>query len=92
MFLNSIARPELNLERGLAPRGALPAAQLPLERHEARVTGPTLQQRCVRNDGLVPAGVAARAHQVSPGAVSNRITGSTACFGRSDATNNFSIV
>jgi hypothetical protein len=28
----------------------------------------------------------------SPGAVSNRITGSTACFGRSDATNSFSIV
>jgi hypothetical protein len=63
-LLNSIARPEFHIERGLASRPALPAAQLPLKRHEARVTGPPLQQRRVRNEGLVPAGMAARAHQV----------------------------
>ena len=64
MFLNSISRPKLHLEGGLAPRPAFPAAQLPLERREAHVAGPTLKQRCVRNDILVPAGMAARAHQV----------------------------
>ena len=31
---------------------------------EARVARPPLQQRCVRNHGLVRAGMAARAHQV----------------------------
>jgi predicted nuclease of predicted toxin-antitoxin system len=60
----SIAWPKFHIKRGLAPRSALPAAQLPLERHEARVAGPPLQQRRVRNDILVPAGMAARAHQV----------------------------
>jgi hypothetical protein len=53
-----------HVERGLAPRPAFPAAQLPFERHQARVAGPVLQQLCVRNDRLVPAGTAARAHQV----------------------------
>ena len=64
MFLNSISRSKLHIKRRLAPRPALPAAQLPLERHEARVAGPPLQQRHVRNDILMPAGMAARAHQV----------------------------
>jgi uncharacterized protein (DUF433 family) len=63
-FLNSVARPEFHIERGAAPGAAFSAEQLPLKRHEARVPGTALQQRRVRNDGLVPAGVAARAHQV----------------------------
>jgi DNA-binding transcriptional MerR regulator len=62
--LFSVPRPELHLEQGPAPHPAFAAAQLPLERHEARVARPPLQQRRVRNDRLVPAGVAARAHQV----------------------------
>jgi len=63
-FVFLIAQPKFHVERGLAPRSAFPAAQLPLERHEARVAGPPLQQRRVRNDLLMPAGMAARAHQV----------------------------
>ena len=62
--MNSVARPELHLERGPAPRPAFPAAQLPFERHQPRVAGPPLQQRRVRDDRLVRAGVTARAHQV----------------------------
>ena len=64
MFLDSISRSKLHLERGLAPRPTLPAAQLPLKRDQACVAGPPLQQRRVRNDILVPAGMAACAHQV----------------------------
>ena len=60
----SIAWPKLHIKRRLAPRPAFPATQLPLERHEARVEGPPLQQRSIRNDLLVPAGMAARAHHV----------------------------
>jgi hypothetical protein len=39
----SIARPKFDIERGLASRPALLAAQLPFERHQARVAGPPLQ-------------------------------------------------
>ena len=62
-FLNSVARPRFNVERGLAFRPAFAAAQLPLERCEARDARPRLQQRRVAEDGLVTAGVTARAHQ-----------------------------
>src|SRR5689334_12483897 len=61
----SIARgAKFHIKRALAPCAAAPAPKLPLEGHEARVAGAPLQQRGVRNDGLVPAGMAARAHQV----------------------------
>jgi bifunctional non-homologous end joining protein LigD len=40
------------------------AAQLPFERHQARVTRPALLERRVRDYRLVPAGLAARAHKV----------------------------
>ena len=63
-FLNSIARPKFHADRGLAPCPTLPAAQRPLERHEAGIAGPPLQQRGVRDGGLVPAGGTARAQQV----------------------------
>jgi hypothetical protein len=63
-FLNSIARPKFHIERGPAARTAFPAAQLPLERYQARIPGPPLQQPRDRDDRFVPAGVAARAHQV----------------------------
>lgn len=63
-FLNSIARPEFNIERGIAPRPAVPAVQLRLKRDEARVAGPPLQQGRIWDDGLVRAGVTARTHQV----------------------------
>src|SRR5262249_49671736 len=60
----SIARPKFDIERGLAAYAAFLAAQLPFERHEARVAWPALQQRHVWDDGLVPAGMAAGAHKV----------------------------
>jgi hypothetical protein len=61
---NLVPRPKFYIQRGLAPHTAFSAAQLPLERHQARVARPPLQQRRVRNNRLVPAGVAARAHQM----------------------------
>ena len=63
-FFPSIARPKFHVQRRLSPRAALPAAQLSLNSRQARAAGPSLQQRRVRDNGLVSAGVAARAHQV----------------------------
>ena len=62
--MNSIARPEFRIERRLAPRPAVPAAQLPLQRHEARVAGSPLQEDHIWNDSLVTTRVTARAHLV----------------------------
>ena len=62
--LSLVPRPKLHVERSLPSRPAFLAAQLPLERHEAHIAGPSLQQCGVRNDRLVPAGVAVRAHLV----------------------------
>src|SRR5262249_27937784 len=42
--LSSITRPEFDIERGFAANAAFLAAQLPFERHQACVTGPTLQK------------------------------------------------
>jgi len=64
MFLTSIARPKFHLERGLAPRAAFLATQLPFQIDQARVAGAALLQLRIRNDGLVPAGMAARAYLV----------------------------
>jgi DNA polymerase IV len=63
-FLNSVARPEFHIERGLASRPALPAAKLPFERNEARVARSPLLEHRIRDDGLSPARVTARADQV----------------------------
>ena len=62
--LSSIARPQFHVERGLSSRPASLTAQLPFERHQARVTRPALQEPRVRDDRLVPAGMAAGAHKV----------------------------
>ena len=64
MFPHSVARPKFYVERGPSSNPAPLTVQLPFERHKARVAGPALQQCSVRNDRLVPAGVAARAHQM----------------------------
>jgi hypothetical protein len=63
-YLNSVSRPQHDLERRAAPRAALSAPQLLFERHQARMTGPPLQQHSIRNESLVCAGVTARRHQV----------------------------
>src|SRR5262249_12549938 len=60
----SIAAPKFDTGRGLAACAASLAPQLPLERHQACVAGPPLQKRSVRNDRLVSAGMATRAHKV----------------------------
>jgi hypothetical protein len=60
----SIPGPQFHIERGLAPRSASLATQLPFERHQPRVARPPLQQRRVWNDRLVPAGMAAGAHKM----------------------------
>jgi hypothetical protein len=62
--LNSIARPKFHIERGLASCPASPAPQRPLEPPKARVAGPSPQQRDIRHNCLVPAGLTARAHPV----------------------------
>ena len=62
--MHSVARPEYHLKRSPTPRPAIPAVQPQLERHQPRITGPALQQLCMRDDGLVRAGVTAGAHKV----------------------------
>ena len=62
--LNSVPRPEHDLERGSASRAALSAPQLLFERHQARMARPTLQQHSIRNESFVRASVTARHHQV----------------------------
>jgi hypothetical protein len=58
----SIPRPQFHLKRRPAPGPALSAAQLAFEVGQAGIAGPAMQQRRVRNDRLVPAGMAAGAY------------------------------
>ena len=61
---NSIAWPKLDIERSLTSCSASLAPQLPLKRQQARIAGPPLQQPRVRDDRLVPAGMAAGTYLV----------------------------
>jgi hypothetical protein len=45
-------------------RAAFSASQLPLELHQTRIAGPSLQQHRIGNDGFVRAGMTARPHQM----------------------------